>query len=234
MRTQLLALFALFSLLFSCNGQSPEQVKTITPKEYAERLKQNSDAQILDVRTPEEFANGHLNYAQNIDWYEKEGFVREASKLDKSKPVFIYCAAGARSKKASDKLAEMGFQNVYDMQGGYVKWNADGFGDAESGSERTAGMSHKEYSDLIKSGKKVLVDFYAPWCEPCKKMAPYLTRMEKEQNDVKIVRLNADEHKTLMKEMKIDSLPTLILYVDGSQTWKHNGYISEEDLKKQL
>ncbi|MBD3582468.1 rhodanese-like domain-containing protein [Flavobacterium selenitireducens] len=234
MKTQILALFACVSLLFSCQGQTPDHVKTVGPKDFAEKLDGNPEAQILDVRTPEEFSGGHLNNAQNIDWYDKDDFVTSAAKLDKTKPVFVYCAAGARSKKAAAKLSEMGFANVYDLQGGYVKWNAQGLSQTEAGSEIAVGMRSPEYAELIKSSDKVLVDFYAPWCEPCKKMAPYLTKMEKERTDVKIVRLNADEHKTLMKEMKVDSLPRLILYVGGKQTWKHDGFISEEDLKKQL
>jgi thiol-disulfide isomerase/thioredoxin len=81
----------------------------------------------------------------------------------------------------------------------------------------------------------VLIDFYAKWCEPCKKMAPYLLQMQKDLADkVVIIRLDADENKTLMKEMKIDELPSLFLYENKEIKWKHSGYISEEDLKKQL
>ena len=66
-------------------------------------------------------------------------------------------------------------------------------------------------------------------------MTPYLLKMQKELADeVVIVRLNADENKTLIKEMKIDVLPTLILYENNVIKWKNSGYISEIDLKKQL
>ncbi|NUY80999.1 thioredoxin fold domain-containing protein [Flavobacterium sp. MAH-1] len=235
MKTQIFAFFASISLLFSCQGQTSEQVKTIPPKDFAQKIKDNPNAQILDVRTPDEFVGGHLDNAVNIDWYEKQAFESKVAKLDKSKPVFVYCAAGARSIKAANKLYSLGFKNVYDLQGGIVKWNAETSDASSSGEpEKIIGMCSQEYGEMIKSDKKVLVDFYAPWCEPCKKMAPYLTKMETERKDVKIVRLNADEHKTLVKEMKIDSLPRLLLYVDGKETWKHDGFISEEDLKKQL
>lgn len=66
-------------------------------------------------------------------------------------------------------------------------------------------------------------------------MAPYLDQMQKEMaNNVVIVRLDADENKTLIKEMEIDELPTLILYQNKEIKWKHSGFISEEDLRKQL
>ena len=66
-------------------------------------------------------------------------------------------------------------------------------------------------------------------------MEPYILQMQKEQNtNYVIVRLNADENKTMMKELKIDQLPALFLYKNKEVVWKHNGYISEQDLNKQL
>ena len=66
-------------------------------------------------------------------------------------------------------------------------------------------------------------------------MKPYLLKMEKELADkVVIIRLDADKNKTLISEMKISELPTLLLYENKEVKWKHSGFISEEDLKKQL
>ena len=80
-----------------------------------------------------------------------------------------------------------------------------------------------------------MIDFYAKWCAPCKKMAPYLDKMQKDLAEkVVIIRLDADENKTLIKEMKIDELPTLLLYENKELKWQNSGYISEEDLKNQL
>ena len=96
-------------------------------------------------------------------------------------------------------------------------------------------MCSQEYGDLLKSDKTVLINFYAEWCAPCKKMEPYIKKMQADLAEkVTIIRLNADENKTLTTEMKIDELPTLILYKNKEIVWKHSGFISEEDLKKQL
>ena len=66
-------------------------------------------------------------------------------------------------------------------------------------------------------------------------MAPYLSKMQTQlEEKVVIIRLNADENKTLMHELKIEELPTLLLYENKKLKWKHSGYIAEEDLKKQL
>lgn len=228
---RLLLFVALSFAIMSSNGQPSKKIESIAPETFAEKIKATPDAQILDVRTPDEFASEHLENAENVDWLGSD-FVANTASFDKSKPVFVYCKSGGRSTKAAAKLAELGFANVYELQGGIMKWNAAGL---SKPSDKIIGMTSQEYAVLLNSDKKVLIDFYAEWCAPCKKMTPYLLKMQKEMADkVVIIRLDADENKTLIKEMKIDELPTLILYENKEIKWKHSGFISEEDLKKQL
>lgn len=218
-------------LMVSCQGQTSEGVKTISPKEFASKLESTPDAQLLDVRTPAEYSSEHLDKAANVDWNGAD-FEAKAAALDKSKPVFVYCKVGGRSAQAANKLQQMGFSEVYNMDGGILKWNSTGLGKA---ADSTVGMSAAEYSKLISSDQKVLINFSAKWCAPCKKMKPYLTKMQNDMKDsVKIITLDADEQKNLIDELKIDALPTLLLYQNNKLTWKHSGYISEADLKKQV
>ena len=96
-------------------------------------------------------------------------------------------------------------------------------------------MTSEAYQKLLQSDKKVLIDFYAEWCAPCKKMAPYLKKMEIDlASQVTIIRLNAEEHKTLVAELKINELPTFLLYENKEVKWKHIGFISEDELRKKL
>ena len=230
MKHRLFFLILSFAIL-SCNGQPTKKIESVAPEVFAEKIQGIPNTQILDVRTPEEFASEHIDKATNINWLGDD-FVTNVENLDKSKPVFVYCKSGGRSAKASAKLAELGFKTIYELQGGIMKWNAAGF---SKPSKKIVGMSSQEYAELLNSDKKVLIDFYAEWCAPCKKMTPYLLQMQKNLADrVTIIRLNADENKTLISEMKIDELPTLLLYENKELKWKHSGYISEEDLKKQL
>jgi thioredoxin len=217
--------------ILSCNGQASKKIENIAPEAFSKKIKETPNAQILDVRTPEEFASEHIENAVNVDWLGSD-FVANAEKLDKSKPVFVYCKSGGRSSKAAAKLAELGFKNIYELQGGILKWSAAGL---SKPSDKIIGMTSQEYANLLNSDKKVLIDFYAEWCAPCKKMTPYLLKMQRDLADkVVIVRLDADKNKTLLQEMKIDELPTLLLYENKEVKWKHSGFISEEDLKKQL
>ncbi len=231
MRSAFLNLLFIGFLFTSCNGQTNAKYESIAAVNFAEKIKTTSQAAIIDVRSPEEFAGQHIDNAINIDW-NGDNFEGKIGKYDKSKPIFVYCMSGGRSKKAAEKLSELGFSKIYELQGGIMKWNAAGL---SVPSNKIIGMCSQEYNELLNTDKIVLIDFYAEWCAPCKKMTPYLLKMQKEMADkVTIVRLNADENKTLISELKIDELPTLLIYKNNTILWKHSGFISEEDLTKQL
>lgn len=115
-------LFACSILFTSCQSQNKSDVKHLTPTDFAEKLSAAPKAQLIDVRTPEEFAGQHLPQAQNIDWNGSD-FEAQVAKLDKSAPVFLYCRSGGRSSAAANKLQEMGFSEVYNMEGGILQWN---------------------------------------------------------------------------------------------------------------
>jgi len=119
-------LFLLVSfVILSCNGQASKNIKVIEAKDFAETINTTQKPQILDVRTPEEFTEGHIKNAENVNWLG-DRFVADAEKFDKTKPVFVYCKSGGRSKKATEKLQELGFKNIYELEGGYIKWSAAG------------------------------------------------------------------------------------------------------------
>lgn len=231
MKLQKIALALLVFALTSCNGQTQKNSKLIDPVAFKKEIAATPNAQILDVRTPEEYASEHLQNAQNVNWLSPD-FVANTSKYDKSKPVFVYCKSGRRSHLAAEKLAELGFTTIIEMEGGILKWTSEGLSKPD---EKRIGITQKEYADLLNSDKKVLIDFYAEWCAPCKKMTPYLLKMQKELGDkMVIIRLDADQNKSLLSEMKISELPTLLLYENKQLKWQHSGYISETDLKKQF
>jgi len=231
MKATLLNFLFIGFLFASCNGQTNVKYESIPAVNFADKIKSTTQPSIIDVRSPEEFAGQHINNAINIDW-NGDNFESKIGKYDKSKPIFVYCMSGGRSKQAAEKLGNMGFTKIYELQGGIMKWNAAGL---SVPSDKIIGMCTQEYNDLLKTDKIVLIDFYADWCAPCKKMTPFLIKMQKEMADkVTVVRLNADENKTLISQLKIDELPTLFIYKNNQIIWKHSGFISEEDLTKQL
>ena len=232
MKFRLVFILIISLAISSCNGQTSKNVETIEATAFAKKIDATPKAQILDVRTPEEFTSGHIDNATNVNFLADD-FVANTEKFDKTKSVFVYCKSGIRSQKASDKLQELGFKKIYALQGGLLKWDAAGL---SKPSDKIIGICPQEYAELLNTDKKVLFNFYAEWCAPCKKMAPYLLQMQKNLADkVTIVRLNADENKTIMAELKISELPAVLLYENKVLKWKHIGsFISEEDLKKQM
>ncbi len=111
------------------NQETPAQIiENITPQEAFTLIQDNQnnpDFAILDVRTPEEFTQGYIGNAINLDYYS-ETFRDELNKLDKNKTYLIYCRSGNRSGKALDIMEELNFREVYNMSGGIVEWEAEG------------------------------------------------------------------------------------------------------------
>ena len=226
----LLLLFVVFQLT-SCQSQQSKTIETIDGKRYSDKLSNTKNPQLLDVRTPEEYAVEHLENASNVNW-NGDDFVSKVEKLDKSQPVFVYCKVGGRSSQAADKLAELGFKEIYNLDGGIMKWQGK---KTSNVSSTPKGLTSAEFEKLINSDKKVIINFSAKWCAPCKKMAPYLTKMQEElKGKITLVKLDADENKTLMESMKLNELPVILIYENGKETWRNLGYLSEEDLKLKI
>lgn len=108
--------------LTSCSSDSSAQ--KVSPKEFSEVISDPSVV-ILDVRTPQEFAEGHLANAINID-FQSGNFEQEIASLDKSKTYAVYCRSSNRSGEAVKVMADAGFTSMYDMDGGIIDWQAAG------------------------------------------------------------------------------------------------------------
>lgn len=91
--------------------------ENLAPKDFIQKLKTTPNAQLLDVRTPNEWNAGKIASSKCIN-YNDPAFKEQVQKLDKDKPVFVYCAVGGRSTKASQILKESGFKLIYNLQGG--------------------------------------------------------------------------------------------------------------------
>ncbi len=94
----------------------------ITLEQWHEQLKNDADAVILDVRTQEEVDEGHIAECLHIDIQNPTGFMEEVQKLDPDKAYYVYCRSGGRSKQACMVLSSLGFNEVYNLEGGYEGW----------------------------------------------------------------------------------------------------------------
>ncbi|PWK18514.1 rhodanese-like domain-containing protein [Xanthomarina spongicola] len=120
---KILILFVIAASVFSVNAQEKDAIVLLTPTDFKSQT-ENKDIQLIDVRTPEEFQEIYIEEAINIDFYS-EDFEVEFNKLDKDQPVYLYCRSGYRSNQSALKLVEMGFTEIYDLEGGILNYNKE-------------------------------------------------------------------------------------------------------------
>ena len=224
----------IFSLIFvgACNAPLKEGVSLEATK-FAEKINNEKNAVLLDVRTSGEFTRGALQNAINID-INSSNFEAEVSKLDKNKVYLVYCLSGARSASAVNYMLKNGFKEAYNLQGGLLAWQRNNLPMSSVSPKPSANeLSIADYQKLTTSNEKVLIDFYAPWCAPCRKMEPMLEELGKENaKNLKVIRINIDENQELAKELGIEEIPILKIFNKGKETWMHKGLVEKDIIQK--
>lgn len=107
--------------LLTTLSAAADEVKHVKSKEAA-AIVAKDDVVVLDVRTPDEFSEGHIDGAKNIDFLDDAKFKAEAAKLDKSKTYLVHCQAGGRSSKSLKVLQELGIKNLIHLDDGFGGW----------------------------------------------------------------------------------------------------------------
>lgn len=223
----------LLTILGMACGHAQSTDTKLSAKEFAKKIQKTPGAQVVDVRTPSEFKAGHIKDASNIDINSGE-FKAMAAALDKAKPVFVYCLSGGRSASAAKYLRAEGYTLVYEMPGGMMEWRNNDLPEVKL-TITSEGMSVAEYEAMLSSNKTILVDFYAEWCAPCKKMKPFVEKISQDMADrVTVIRIDADQNSRLCKALGVSALPVLKIYQEGKETWSHMGFIDEDGLRAQL
>ena len=92
---------------------------------WRDQLKDDANAVILDVRNEDEFSEGIIPGAINIDIYKGQGFIYAIEELDKSKNYYVYCRSGGRSGQACSIMSQLGFENTYNLLGGIMNWEGE-------------------------------------------------------------------------------------------------------------
>ena len=190
-------------------------------------------SQPVQTVSVDEFEKYRIKSAKNID-FKSPDFKKEVEKLDKTKPLLIYCLSGVRSKAAAEVCIELGFKTVYDLGGGINAWSKarkpidqDLSGKGE--------LSSSDYHAIISVSGYVLVDFYAPWCAPCRRMLPMVEDLAKTHpDDFKLLTVDFDQNRLLAKEQKITGVPYLIVFKDGKKIWERNSDATKEELMEIL
>jgi thioredoxin len=227
-----IALLVFTTLLFLTACAQNQNIKEVDSKQFHQLIAADKGI-LLDVRTESEFNNGHIARAGQLNYYALD-FRRKLLLLPKDQPIYLYCNTGYRSGNAAEILAENGYTNVYNLEHGIMEWNLQNLPviiEANAHPDTDNKMEPGQFAKLIQSDSLVFIDFYAPWCGPCRKMMPMMDSLKVEyHNQVNIVKVNADASKSLIKNMKLIGVPYLALYYKGELLLSKNGAITREEL----
>lgn len=197
--------------------------------QFAQGIKR-PEIQLLDCRTAGEFRSGHLEGALQADWTDDAQFAERTRYLDKSKPVYVYCLSGSRSSGAAEMLRSQGYREVVNLKGGLIAWKKAGHS-LVSGNSGKPETSPAQYTSLTNAAPVVLVDFGADWCPPCRKMEPIVDQFIKDnKGKVTLVKMDGGVENQLMKQHRVEGLPTFIVYKNGRETARRQGAMSAEEL----
>ena len=120
MKTKVYYLLVVLMSLTACQSQTKETAVLVSAQEFYQQTN-NTKVQLVDVRTPKEFSQGHLKNAQNIHLYDQD-FKQRINTLDKNQPVYVYCKAGSRSAEAVEIMKASGFKTIVELNGGADAW----------------------------------------------------------------------------------------------------------------
>nr|WP_299345378.1 thioredoxin [Allomuricauda sp.] len=90
---------------------------------------------------------------------------------------------------------------------------------------------NSSFSKMVNSNHRVLIDFYADWCGPCKMLAPILKQVKDELgDDIKIFKIDVDKNPTIAGRYQVRGVPTLLLFKDGNTVWRQSGVLQKNEL----
>jgi thioredoxin 1 len=231
--------FLIISFLFFTSNVF-SQNKTpflLSVNDFDIKLKEKTGiAQLVDVRTTEEYLRGHLKKAANLNFTDDNFEDLVKAKLDKVRPVFVYCFSGRRSADAATFLRDLGFKEVYDMAGGFAKWTSSSkpYASDNMTTQPIAAFTMENLDRVIRSNDLVLIDFYTEWCGPCKKMTPILNKIADENKGIKLLKIDAEKSDNIASVFKVEEIPTYVIIKKGRQVWRGVGEMSEVEMKEIL
>lgn len=189
------------------------------------RINQSKQPQIIDARSVAEFEQIHLKGAIVLN-QDSAKSAEQINALDKQKPVFVYAIGNARSAILAKRFKALGFNEVYELPGGIANWVGSGKPVEKSAKKE---LDLIVFHDLVGKEKLTLVDFGSKYCPGCIKMAPVADSAATE-NSVKIVRIEVFDNTKLAHQLKINAIPNIALYKDGTLIWQKNGIFPKSEI----
>ena len=189
---------------------------------------------LLDVRTKGEFDNEHIKNSGQLNYYALD-FKKKLDLLPKDQEIYLYCNTGYRSEKTAKTLIKKGFTHVYNLERGIMEWNFVELPvviGQKTNKVQPDKVSIEAFNKVINSDTLVLIDFYAPWCGPCRKMMPLIDSIKtKYHPQMQVFKVNSDVSKKLIKQQKIIGVPLFRLYRNNELLFEKDGMLSRNELE---
>lgn len=232
----ILILTYLFYYLPAQDAHIKSGINQVDALEFNEFIRKNTGI-LLDVRTEGEYRAEHITNSGQLNYYAFD-FKKKLLLLPKDKPIYLYCNTGYRYEKAAEYLVKNGYTNVYNLEHGIMEWNLKELPVVEGDKsllDKENMTEPDEFNKIISTDSLVFVDFYAPWCALCRKMMPMIDSLKTEYHGkIKIVKINVDISKKLIKELGLLSVPYFTIYKNNGRLYEHFGLITRDTLIKEL
>ena len=193
----------------------------------------DTDIIILDVRTSEEINAGYIPNSTFIDYYDKN-FENKINLIDRSKKIYTLCKSGGRSVNAAKILSKKGFRNVFNLEGGFMRWKANkmpyDINLVNNDSSNSVLISEISLDSIIKNKINTLIYISTKWCFPCNKMEPIIDKLVDNNDSLKVIKIDLDANAYAQEKFDVKSLPAFVLYENNSVVWRKNGIIAYDDL----
>jgi rhodanese-related sulfurtransferase len=197
-----------------------ESFQTLSVDSFEAKINSLADVQIIDTRLPEEYAINHLINAININALQTD-YADKINKLDPTKPVFAYAIGNGRSAVLAKELINKGFMQVYVLDGGIGGWIGNGKPIYSSSKDN---FSLNDFNKIIATNKLVLLDLHTRYCPGCRKLQPTVDSLASAYSGtLKVVKVDVYDNPKIAGNFKIDAIPTLIVYNNGSIIWQRTG-----------
>lgn len=231
MQKKIITVLAIFAFSYATAQKS--QYHQLNPIEFDSIIK-SGKGMLLDVRTQGEFDNEHIKNSGQLNYYAFD-FKKKLLLLPKDEPVYLYCTTGYRSEKAAKILTKNGFTHVYNLEHGIMEWNLLDLPVVEgekTDKKQADKISIDLFAKTISSDTLVLIDFYAPWCGPCRKMMPLIDSLKTQYHPrMKVFKVNVDASKKLVKQQKIIGVPLFRMYRNNELLFEQDGMLTRKELE---
>ena len=217
----------LIIISIQANGQQSKTKLSVDAIEA--KINQSKQPQIIDARSAAEFEQIHLKNAIVLS-VDSSKAAAQITAFDKQKPVFVYAIGNARSAILARRLRALGFNEVYELPGGIANWVGSGKPVEKSAKKE---LDLTAFQNIVGKEKLIMVDFGSKYCPGCIKMAPVADSAATETG-VKIVRIEVFDNTKLAHQLKINAIPNIALYKDGTLIWQKDGIFPKSEIVKAI